>query len=246
MQPLMGLASDSGRVGSITPLNLWLSLSDGVRAIVTNQNSLQTSRLVAAAGETRAMGGERVKQITPTPDGAKETTIAEDGETGIKEAGDGETETTVGEQGITVGEDGGEITVVAEGAGALQSLVQVVVDGAPPAGTMIPLLRPSKLPRVKPPTPLLSLRPHQITLGARPTTRGVRPTIPGAHPTIPGVHPVGAPQTTLGGPPTKPHQTKLPMRLILTRRGRRDGGVASRTVVGRAGVKHPPPRPSLA
>lgn len=133
-----------------------------------------------------------------------------------------------------------------EGAGALQSPVQVVVDGAPPAGTMIPLLRPSRLRRVRPPIPLLWFRPQQIRPGAHLTTRGVRLTIPGAHPTIPGVHPDGALQTTLGGPPTKPHRTKLPMKPILTRGRGRDGRVTSRTAVGRAGATHPTPRPSLA
>ena len=207
------LDSDSGRVGSTTLLNLRLRLSDGVRATAMNPNSLRTGHLVVVVGETPVMGGGRVKRITPVLDGA-ETIVT----------GDGETQITVaegGEVGTKVEGDGETKTAVEQGVGALPSLGQVAVDGAPPTGTMVLLIQPNRLGRVKPPLLPLRFRPHQITPGVHLTTHGARPTMPGTHPTMPGVHPVGVPQITLGGPPTKPHQMKPLMKSILARgRGR--------------------------
>ena len=153
MQPLIhksDLDSDSGRVGSTTLLNLPLRLSDGVRAITMNPSSLRTRRLVVVAGET------------PVLDGA-ETIVTGDGDTEIAVAEGGEVETAVegdGEMEATVVVDGEPKTTVEEGAGALPSLAQVAVDGASPAGTTVPLIRPSRLGRVKPPMLLLRFRPH--------------------------------------------------------------------------------------
>ena len=159
------------------------------------------------------MDGERAKQITPAVDGEVETTTAEDGE--------------------------------AEGSGPRLAmfLVRVVVDGVPPARTMTPQMRLSLPHRMRPPTPTLQFRLHQITPGARRVPLGahlrIRLTTPGVHPITRGAHLVGAPQTTLGQRQPKLRRMSLSVIPVPTKRRKRNGGVASRTAVGRVGAMRP-------
>ena len=219
MRPFIpGLDSDLGRMRHSTFLNRLLCLLDGVKVIVTSPSSLRAKRLVAVGGlgETRTMGGERAKQLTPVVDGEAEKAAAEDGE----------------------GEGAGPRLVM--------SLVRVVADGVPPARTMILPIQPSRSHRMKPSIPTLRFRPHQITPGARRVPPGahlrIRLTTPGVHPITHGVRLVGAPQTTLGRHQPKPHRMNLSVTPALTKRRERDGGMTSRVAVGRVGVTHPTPR----